>query len=114
MLFRSIQTHRYEDDREFRRVLDIDEQVAGVDVCIAEPSMLNRGIGSSGIAQFTEDVVFADSEVTACVADPDARNGRSVRAFEKAGYVLIATIHVPDRPEVTAVLRRDRPAPGHS
>ena len=47
------------------------------------------------ISAFARDVVFASGMVDICVAGPDARNRRSLRAFEKAGFQAIRTVLDP-------------------
>jgi RimJ/RimL family protein N-acetyltransferase len=61
--------------------------VAGVDLFIDEEELTGRGLGPCVLTEFVRHVVFADPAVTACVAAPEVVNGRSLRAFEKAGFV---------------------------
>ena len=41
------------------------------------------------LAQFVRDVVFTAPRRQACIADPDAENHASLRAFEKAGFTRV-------------------------
>jgi RimJ/RimL family protein N-acetyltransferase len=63
-----------------------------LDLAIGEPAMVVRGLGTRALALFLERIVFADPAITACVSDPEARNPRSVRAFEKAGFAVLRTV----------------------
>jgi len=56
----------------------------GVDISLAEETMLNLGIGSAAVRAFTIDL--AAKGHTTIVIDPDPANLRAVRAYEKAGY----------------------------
>ena len=59
----------------------------GIDLLIGGHSLTGRGLGSQIIGEFVRNEVFGRLGFSVCVADPDATNQRSVRAFEKAGFV---------------------------
>ena len=102
-----IQTYLVGDDRdEWPSEIGSDE--AGVDLFIGEAELIGSGLGPRAIRRFVEEIVFADARVTACIADPDARNTRSLRAFEKAGFERAGEFTRPDEPpQVLVRLRRD-------
>jgi hypothetical protein len=50
-------------------------------------------------------VVFVDPALIGCVSDPETRNVRSIRAFEKAGSVRERTVHLPGEPATREVVR---------
>ncbi len=102
-----IQTYRIEDYPEYWPAISSDE--AGIDLYIADPELLGRGLGPEIIRRFTDEVVFADPSVTACIADPELENRRSVRAFEKAGFERAGEFGRPgDKPRALVRLpRRD-------
>jgi RimJ/RimL family protein N-acetyltransferase len=56
-------------------------------------------------------VVFAQPAVRRCIGAPDVRNGRSIRAFEKAGFRFVrdAVVTGEAAPEHVMVLDRDGP-----
>jgi aminoglycoside 6'-N-acetyltransferase len=62
------------------------ERAAGVDLLIGDPTAVGHGLGPRVIDEFVRTIVFARPDVDRCVAGPDVRNTRSIRAFEKAGF----------------------------
>jgi len=105
-----IETYRGDDHEDFFSALEVTPSgTAGVDVLIGEPALLGRHLGSSAIATFTTDVVFLDEAVERAVAAPQARNLRSVGAFRRAGYDVIAELDVPGDDFPVAVMQCLRP-----
>jgi len=104
-----IQTYRVSDYPEYRDLVAVEEGVAGVDLFVAEPELTGRGFGSEALRRFVADIVFSDPEIHACVADPDAENIASLRAFEKAGFRVARQFGDPnDHDKLHALLRLDR------
>jgi len=60
------------------------------------------------LRRFVEEIVFARPETAAVTADPDKRNTASVRAFEKAGFLVVREFHDPEDDEPHVLVRRDR------
>src|SRR2546426_134663 len=102
-----IQTYMFDDYREVWPI-ELEPGVAGVDLFIGEPGLIGRGLGSEIVSAFVRDVVFANPDVSACVADPDVRNQASIRAFEKAGFVRVETFEAPDAEAPQQLLRIER------
>ena len=63
---------------------ELPADAVGVDLSIGDPDKLSRGYGSAALRQFTARLL-AEGHCT-IIIDPDPRNGRAVRAYEKAGY----------------------------
>jgi RimJ/RimL family protein N-acetyltransferase len=104
-----IQTYLVADYAEYRDLVDVEDGVAGVDLFIAEHELTGRGLGSRVLAQFVRDVIFALPSTHACVADPDAENRASIRAFEKAGFRAVRDLVDPsDDNRVHTLMRIDR------
>ena len=104
-----VQTYRVSDYPEYRDLVAVEEGVAGVDLFVAEPELTGRGFGSEALRRFVSDIVFSDPEIHACVADPDAENIASLRAFEKAGFRVVRRFVDPsDNDKLHALLRLDR------
>jgi RimJ/RimL family protein N-acetyltransferase len=82
--------------------------VAGVDLFVADEARTGRGLGTRLLRRFVADVVFAPPATVACVADPDAANVPSLRAFEKAGFRRVGEFLDPGDGRLHAVVRRDR------
>jgi RimJ/RimL family protein N-acetyltransferase len=79
-----IQTYLVSDHPEW---IGDEPGVAGIDLFIGEEDLIGRGLGPRVLTEFTNRVVFVDPAVSACVAAPEVINDRSLRAFEKAGFV---------------------------
>lgn len=56
----------------------------GVDITIGRPDLLGKGLGTEVVRQFCQKL-FADG-ASRLIIDPDAKNSRAVRAYEKAGF----------------------------
>jgi RimJ/RimL family protein N-acetyltransferase len=84
---------------------------AGIDLLIGDASCVGRGVGSAAIRAYADTVVFAQPAVRRCIGAPDVRNGRSIRAFEKAGFRFVrdAVVTGEAAPEHVMVLDRDGP-----
>jgi RimJ/RimL family protein N-acetyltransferase len=101
-----IQTYRIDDYPEYWPG-EAKAAQAGLDLYIAEPELLGRGLGPKIIRRFADEVVFTDPSITACIADPELANTRSVRAFEKAGFQAVGEFdRAGDRPRVLVRLGR--------
>ncbi len=104
-----IQTYRVSDHSEYRDLVNVEDGVAGVDLFVAEPELTGRGFGSEALQSFVRGIVFSDPEIHACIADPDAENVASLRAFEKAGFRIVRQFVDPnDHDRLHALLRLDR------
>jgi len=66
----------------------------GIDQFIGEAAMVNRGHGSAFIRAFTDDLLGAGTPRV--VTDPDPRNARAIRAYEKAGFVKNDVVDTSD------------------
>lgn len=104
-----IQTYLVSDHSYYERLVEVEEGVAGVDLFLADPELTGQGLGSTVIAQFVREVVFAVPKTHACIADPDAANHASLRAFEKAGFVRVRDFVDPsDENRLHTLIRIDR------
>ncbi|MEC9367297.1 MAG: GNAT family N-acetyltransferase [Pseudomonadota bacterium] len=63
---------------------ELSAETIGVDLCIGQPDLLSRGIGSAVLSDFTRRLVARGYR--SIIIDPDPQNTRAVRAYEKAGY----------------------------
>lgn len=104
-----IQTYRVSDYPEYRELVAVEDGVAGVDLFVGEMELTGRGFGSDALSRFVRDVIFSDPEIHACIADPDAENRASLRAFEKAGFHVVRQLIDPgDRNRLHSLVRLDR------
>jgi aminoglycoside 6'-N-acetyltransferase len=103
-----VETYLVADHPEWDAVVGGGPGVAGLDLFIADEELTGRGLGPQILRRFLAEVVFADPAVAACVAAPSIRNGRSLRAFEKAGFTGGPVVEDPEEGPVR-VLRLERP-----
>ena len=104
-----IETYLVSDYPEYEALVGTGGGVAGVDLFLADEARTGRGLGTAVLAQFLDDVIFAAPATTACIADPDAENSASIRAFQKAGFTEVRTVFdPPDGNRLHVLMRRDR------
>jgi len=103
-----IQTYLVRDHPEWQELVQVGDDVAGVDLMIGEPDLVGRGFGPRVLSAFVEDVVFADPSTKAVVATVEEPNRRSWRAFEKAGFRHVRDVEEDGLPH--RLMRLDRPA----
>jgi aminoglycoside 6'-N-acetyltransferase len=105
-----IQWYRWPDYPEHAAQLKVEAGAAGIDLSIGEIASVGKGVGSRAIREFVLGVVSTKPGVTAVVADPEEQNGRSCRAFEKAGFICIRTVQVRDEKVWRRVMHLEVPA----
>jgi RimJ/RimL family protein N-acetyltransferase len=103
-----IQRYLASDHPEYAARVSVGAGVAGVDLFVAEEELTGKGLGTEVLRSFVRDVVFANPDVTACIADPDARNAASIRAFEKAGFRRVGEFLEPEDGQMHALVRLER------
>lgn len=74
---------------------ETDPGVRGIDQSIADAADLNRGLGTGMVRAFVQ-LLFADPQVTRIQTDPDPRNERAIRCYEKAGFRPAREVTTPD------------------
>ncbi|RYX80334.1 GNAT family N-acetyltransferase [bacterium] len=74
---------------------DEDESTSGLDLLIGEESLTGRGLGPLVVCAIC-DQLFADPKVQSIIADPNPDNLRSIRCFEKAGFLIERHMETPD------------------
>lgn len=86
---------------------ETDPGVRGIDQFLANPTQLNKGLGTKLVRALAERL-FADPAVTKIQTDPAPDNYRAIRCYEKAGFVQQKLITTPDGQAVYMVLTRQR------
>ena len=81
----------------------------GLDLFIGEVWALGQGHGSAFVRHFTRQLL-ATPGVRQVIADPEARNGRSIRCFERAGFRPDVEVWRPTGPVVLMVCEKTRQA----
>ena len=84
---------------------ETDPGVRGIDQSLANPTQLNKGLGTKLVRALVE-LLFLDPAVTKIQTDPTPSNHRAIRCFEKAGFVQQKVITTPDGPAVYMVQTR--------
>ena len=77
-------------------LVELPSDTIGVDLSIGEARKLSAGIGSTALAAFV--AMLRGQGFETIVIDPDPKNARAVRAYEKAGFRPIPELerHVGD------------------
>lgn len=102
-----IQSYRISDHPDYQAQVQV-ERAAGLDLFIGEERLLYKNLGCRIIRQFLEEISFADESVESCVIGPEPDNAAAIRAYEKAGFRYLKTIHVPGEPEPEYLLQLSR------
>lgn len=71
---------------------NLPQSLGALDFFIGESAFLGKGYGSLILKRFLED--YVKSKFEACFVDPDAKNQKAIRAYEKAGF---RPIHHPSQ-----------------
>jgi RimJ/RimL family protein N-acetyltransferase len=103
-----MQTYLVSDYPEHAAVVGAGEGAAGVDLLIGRHELTGRGIGSEMLRRFVAEIVFANRATHCCLADPEAENVASVRAFEKAGFRVVRRYTDPNDGKLHVLVRVDR------
>ena len=82
-----------------------DPGARGIDQFLADETMLGRGVGTEMVRAFVA-LLFADPSVTRVQTDPDPRNVRAIRAYEKAGFRALRSVDTPDGPALLMICTR--------
>ncbi len=86
---------------------ETDPGARGIDQFLANESQLGRGLGSSMIRAFL-DQLFANPVVTVVQTDPYPTNERAIRSYARAGFRVVGNVVTPDGPAL--LMRVTRPA----
>ena len=63
---------------------EFPSETIGVDISLADPENLSKGVGSAAVTAFTG--MLRAQGFSSIIIDPDPANHRAIRAYEKAGY----------------------------
>jgi aminoglycoside 6'-N-acetyltransferase len=68
--------------------LETVDRVYGIDIFIGEPDYWSQGIGTK-ILSSAVDYIFAHLSALSIAIDPDVKNLRAIRCYEKCGFVKV-------------------------
>jgi RimJ/RimL family protein N-acetyltransferase len=91
-----IQAYMIADHPEYAAQVAVDADAAGVDLFIGEDAYVHRGLGAMILRAFLRGIVFGAMGADSCIIGPDERNAIAIRAYEKAGFRYLKTVHIPD------------------
>lgn len=78
----------------------------GVDQYIGENEFINKGLGTKIIHLFVSKL-FENPKVQEVITDPDPKNGRAIRAYEKVGFKKVGPITTPGGDAMLMRVSRD-------
>jgi RimJ/RimL family protein N-acetyltransferase len=82
-----------------------DPGARGIDQFLAYADQRGRGIGTEMVRAFVLRL-FDDPAVTRIQTDPDPRNARAIRCYEKAGFRRLREVVTPDGPALLMICER--------
>ena len=82
-----------------------DPGARGIDQFLANADQLGRGLGTAMVRAFVARL-FEDPSVTRIQSDPDPRNARAIRCYEKAGFRALKEVNTPDGRALLMIRRR--------
>ncbi len=85
---------------------ETDPGVRGIDQFLANARDLGQGLGTAMVREFVSRLL-SDPAVTRVQTDPDVRNARAIRCYEKAGFRSAGELDTPDGRAL--LMYRDRP-----
>jgi RimJ/RimL family protein N-acetyltransferase len=85
---------------------ETDPGVRGIDQSIADAAQLGHGLGTAMVKAFVAKL-FTDPRVTYIQTDPDPRNARAIRCYEKAGFCAIEEVQTPHGKALLMVCKRE-------
>lgn len=77
----------------------------GLDLMIGEPSAVGHGLGAVIVREFIEFMRDREPRMTSVLIDPDPKNERAIRAFERAGFRRDGETVTPDGPALLMRIR---------
>lgn len=73
---------------------DAKEGTFGIDQFIGDPTLIGKSFGTEIIKTFVSDL-FAQENVREIITDPEPKNKRAIRAYEKVGFEAAGEIKTP-------------------
>jgi RimJ/RimL family protein N-acetyltransferase len=87
---------------------EVDFGILGIDQFLCDGTRLSQGLGSKMVNAFTQEL-FTDPSVTTVQTDPNPKNARAIRCYEKAGFQAVREVSTPDGPALLmAIVKASR------
>lgn len=91
---------------------ETDPGTRGIDQFLANAEQLGRGLGSSMVKAFVEQL-FQDPAITKVQTDPSPKNERAIRSYRRSGFVVHGEVATPDGPALLMLqYRKNRASSG--
>jgi RimJ/RimL family protein N-acetyltransferase len=71
---------------------NLPQSLAALDLYIGDPAYIGKGLAAPILRAFLEDHVWRTFQH--CLVDPDVKNIAAIKAYQKAGFVMVK--HVDD------------------
>lgn len=84
---------------------DAKEGTFGIDQFIGDPNYIGKGFGTEILKKFTHHL-FSKMQASEIITDPDPKNERAIRAYEKAGFETVGPTQTPDGEALLMRLKR--------
>ncbi len=86
-----IQSCKLDDYPAEKIEFGLEGSYASIDLFIGEADYVHKGLGSSIIRNFLEEIAFKKYDVDYCFIDPDPKNNIAIKAYRKAGFKYLKT-----------------------
>jgi RimJ/RimL family protein N-acetyltransferase len=77
----------------------------GIDQFIGLPDFINQGWGTKIIQEFVRKL-YSEHNVTEIITDPEIKNARAIRCYEKVGFVRVREVQTPGGQALLMKLKR--------
>jgi aminoglycoside 6'-N-acetyltransferase len=86
-----VQFYPVDNDEKKTYGYPVDQAIFGMDQFIGEPSYWGRGIGEQLVNAVVE-FLFTEKAAELVIMDPQIRNKRAIRCYEKCGFKIVKTL----------------------
>ena len=85
---------------------ETDPGAQGIDQFLADGHQLGRGLGTAMVRAFVTRL-FEDPAITKIQTDPNPRNARAIRCYEKVGFRAVREVDTPDGRALLMIRNRE-------
>lgn len=82
------------------------EGTFGIDQFIGDPDLIGKGFGTEIIKTFVHQL-FSQPKIKEIITDPESKNKRAIRVYEKVGFKAVGEIKTPGGDAL--LMRMERP-----
>ena len=81
-----IQAYRLSDEPDYAGQIGLDHDAVSIDIMLGEATYRGKGWGSVVLHEALARIVFGEMNADHACINPDPKNERAVRSYEKAGF----------------------------